>query len=267
MLDVCFGDSECGSLRLALRKSSSGVMFPYRNMELGKISENDFISGRRKWTDNLFDICSKKERQEIYDEDDERFQNIINAAKKGEMIRIWYSDCAYSKCGFYHLIYSLKEYNTNILVVEFPESELNGNPKEKMSWGHLSPFDVDKFVVLQKPLEFYEKKVIVDKWQKLMDENSELRITINGDIISVADDYFDDEIMRYAPNDEFKVVNLVGFMLGNSKHFLYDVFVTSRIKFLIKQGKFQVIKEAKKGEDYIRNTIIKRTEPLEINFD
>ena len=236
MIDVSFADSECGLIRLSLRKSASGATFPYRNMDLGKISEDDFILGRRKWTDNLFYNCSKKEKQGIYKEDDERFQNIIDAAKRGETLRIWYSDCAFSKCGFYHLVYSLRDTAATILTVKFPESALNGENKERMSWGHLTPEDVDNFVVLQKPLEENEKKEIINKWERLIEDNAELRISVDGEIVSVSEDYFDDKIMRYAPNGEFKVVSLVGFILGNSNCFT-SISLQSLFIILVKSFK------------------------------
>ena len=39
----------------------------------------------------------------------------------GEVIRIWYSDAPYSRCGFYHLCQILKNYENEIRAVKLPE--------------------------------------------------------------------------------------------------------------------------------------------------
>ena len=77
MLDICFGESECGMLKYALRKSNYGVTYSFCGLEFGKISSENFIESRKKWIDFAFAICSPKERAKILKEDIARFDEII----------------------------------------------------------------------------------------------------------------------------------------------------------------------------------------------
>ena len=95
MLDVCFGASECGMLKYALRKSHYGVTYSFCGLEFGKIDEENFNESRKKWIDFSFTICSPKERAKILKEEVSRFNEIIETAKKGEILRIW---CATTPC-------------------------------------------------------------------------------------------------------------------------------------------------------------------------
>lgn len=54
MLDICFGASECGMLKYALRKSHNGVTYSFCGLEFGKIDEENFIESRKKWIDFAF---------------------------------------------------------------------------------------------------------------------------------------------------------------------------------------------------------------------
>ena len=82
MLDICFGASECGMLKYALRKSHNGVTYSFCGLEFGKIDEENFIESRKKWIDFAFAICSPKERKKILKEEVARFNEIIDCINK-----------------------------------------------------------------------------------------------------------------------------------------------------------------------------------------
>ena len=86
---------------------------------------------------------------------------------------------------------------------------------------------------------------------------------VNGELSSVSIDYMDNEIMDAAPLDEFKMVTLVGFILAHSRHGVSDSFIAERIEALIEKNELNVIKRAKKREDYYRDTILKRAKDFD----
>ena len=267
MLDVCFGESECGMLKYALRKSNSGVTYSFRGLELGKIDNKNFIEARKQWIDTFFTVCSPKERTKIIKEDIERFEEIIRTAKKGEVLRIWYASTPCSKSGYYHLIYNLQGIDCPILVVEMPASFSSYRSADETvdhSWGEVEPEMMEKGVFLQRELLKEERDAIALKWEKLVQENADLRLNVNGELTSVPEDYLDKEIMAYAPDGEFAMAKLIGVMLGRSRHGVNDSFVAERIEVLIDKNELTVVKRAKKREDYYRATIIRRSKPIEI---
>lgn len=273
MLDICFGESECGMLKYALRKSNSGVTYSFRGLELGKIDNDNFIDARKQWIDTFFAICSPKERAKILKDDIERFDEIIQTAKKGEVLRIWYASSPCSKSGYYHLIYNLQGIDCPILVVEMPAtfaSYRSADESVDHSWGEVEPEMMEKGVFLQRELLKEERDAISLKWEKLVQENSNLRLNVNGELTSVSEDYLDKEIMSYAPDGEFKMAKLVGLMLGRSHHGVNDSFVADRIEALIDKNELTVIKRAKKREQYYYDTILRRTKEIsrdDLKFD
>lgn len=267
MLDVCFGESECGMLKYALRKNNEGVTYSYRGLELGYIDSEHFIESRKKWIDLFFSVCSIKERAKILKEDISRFESIVQAAKNGEILRIWCATTPCSKSGYYHLIYNLQGIDCPIFVVDMPSSFSSfrsGDDSYDHSWGEVEPVLMEKGVVLQRELLKEERDAIALKWDKLARENSNLRLNVNGELTSVPEDYLDKEIMSYAPNGEFKMVKLIGSMLGNSRHGINDSFIAVRIEELILKNQLKVVKRAKKNEDYYRDTVLCRSNDIDI---
>lgn len=257
MLNVCFGDSECGMLKQAL--IGQEVTFSHRLLDIGKIQPEGFNESRREWTDKFFEICSKRNRTKIWKEDCERFDRIISKAKEEKEIRIWYASSASSKCGFYHLVYSLKDIDCRIHVVEMPGNIGFREPPFEKSWGEIMP-DVARYCLkLERELTQEEKQEITTFWDMLSKENSDLRVNIDNKITSVSIDYFDEEIKSYAPKDkEFKLANLVGSMIGKSTHCISDGFVSDRIETMIDGGVFVVVGERpKKYQDYYSKTILR----------
>lgn len=268
MLDVCFGESECGMLKYALRKSKDGVTYSFCGLELGKIDSDDFIESRRKWIDTFFAICSPRERAKILKEDIARFNSIIETAKKGETLRIWCATTPCAKSGFYHLIYNLQGIDCPILVVDLPadfSSYRSGDESVDHSWGEVEPEMMDKAIFLQRELLREERDAIASKWAKLVKENADLRLNVDGELTSIPIDYMDKEIMDATPLEEFKMVTLIGFILAHSRHGVSDSFIAERIEALIEKGELTVIKRAKKREDYYRDTILKRTKEFDYN--
>ena len=268
MLDICFGASECGMLKHALRKSHYGVTYSFCGLEFGKIDNENFIESRKKWIDSAFSICSPRERAKILKEDMARFEEIIRTAKRGEILRIWYASTPCSKSGYYHLIYNLQGIDCPILVVDLPadfSSYRSGDESVDHSWGEVEPEMMEKGVFLQRELLREERDKITSKWAKLVEENADLRLNVDGELTSVPIDYMDKEIMDAAPLEEFKMVTLIGFILAHSRHGVSDSFIAERIEALIEKNDLTVIKRAKKREDYYRDTILKRTKEFDYN--
>lgn len=268
MLDVCFGESECAMLKYALRKSEDGVTYSFRGLELGKIDNENFAEARKKWIDTFFSCVSRKKRAKILKEELARFDAIIKAAQNGEVLRIWYGSTPCSKSGYYHLIYSLQAIDCPILAVEMPasfSSYRSGDESVDHSWGEVEPYMMEKGVFLQRELGKEERDAISLKWEKLSRENAELRLNVNGELTSVPEDYLDQEIMTYAPDGKFKMVTLVGNMLGHSRHGVSDSFIAGRIEALVDKKELTVVKRAKRVKEYYRGTVLRRTEEIALD--
>lgn len=242
MLNVCFGDSECGMLKLAL--GGEGATFSHRHLEYGSIDADSFEEGRREWIDTFFDNCSRAKRQKIWSEDCQRFKQIIDAARNDGELRIWCAKNPISACGLRHLVYSLQGTDCRIFVVDMPVSVGYREPPFDKSWGEATPYEMRDSLKFERELSEKERDRLTKEWKRLTYENAELRLLVDGKLTSLPVSYLDEEILSRAPRDrEFKLGSLVGAMLGESVHCLSDVFIADRIERMIDGGSLVLVGE------------------------
>ncbi len=257
MLNVCFGDSECGVLRFAFRRED--VIYSQYSLEHGEIRPDRFEAGRQAWADVFFEGFPERIKRRSLREDARRFQQILRKVKRGKAVRIWYADNPSSMCGFYHLVYSLQQTDCRVFAVEMPEKLGYGGQDVDRAWGMASVDAVISCLPLERELTKEDRDGIAQKWRKLAEENAPLRLTVGGELISVPSDYLDEEILsRVSEGEEISIVGLVGRAAGYSDHFISTVFIESRIRSMIKDGVLVLMKEVKTPRGQHSNNIIKR---------
>ena len=110
----------------------------------------------------------------------------------GEIIRIWYSDAPYSRCGFYSLCQMLKNYKNEIHVVKLPEYVVRKTSViSYRNWGEVSAEEFAGFLSYERILTKEEVGIYALLWAELTEDNSPLRAVINGRITGVQEDFYD----------------------------------------------------------------------------
>ncbi len=243
MLDICFGDSECGMLKFALQKSNN-VIALFHLLDLGKIKMENFQSCRKEWLNEFYSF-NRWKKHLFHKKQFKSLNFVLRQAKKGEAIRIWWTEAPFSKCGFFCLVYLLQGINCKITTVYLP-NYTEADTKYEASWGLATPNYARELSEQAKTLTFEERTEIALEWQKLTDDNKELRVNIDGILTSVDNDFFDKEILSCSPEGEFLMRMLVGKMIGTSTHCISDSFIEYRICTLIDKGAFSVVRRFKK---------------------
>ena len=113
MIDVLFGESEAGSMKVAQHNKIidwKDVVCLGFMLDVGNIKESVESVYRKEliysmfnqgqWKNNYEVQAELKETGSFYIEELRRLKEYIHA---GETIRIWYSDSPCSRCGFYFL--------------------------------------------------------------------------------------------------------------------------------------------------------------------
>ncbi len=256
MIDICFGDSQYGILRVALKKKD--VLCGYDMLDLGRLAAPDLQSAREQWAKEHFSSCSAWDRFCFISREKKRMRQILSFAKKGEIPRIWVASEPRSRCGLYQLVYTLQDIAEKIFVVDFPDDTGYCQGGKDRSWGEASFALATENVSLQRELTSDEKMHFSKCWERLVAENSELRVNENGEIKSVPIDYLDKEILLFSPEGVISFIGATGEILGRTKHIISDSFVIGRIEAMIETGKYEVIKKAGPGEDYYKKTLLKK---------
>lgn len=255
MLNICFSAGECMLLKFGLPDERS--TYSFEGLNYGRIHSSDFEKAREEWIFNVYALCSEDEKKQMVSEAFQRHADILKIAKRDKELRIWYASNPETMCGFFHLIHSLHGIDCKIYVVEMP-SNIGCLPKHHdRSWAETDLDDIQPSLKYQRLIGNLERETYEQIWKLLSNENTELRVNMNGRITSVPVDYLDNEILSYAPiNVEFKFGNLAGLAM-QSPHYMSPTFIATRIEAMISNGKITLVERSVDPEYNGARTILR----------
>jgi hypothetical protein len=161
-----------------------------------------------------------------------------------EQVWIWMAQNQHDVMGYYWLMPQLSEYAGRVMVLY-----LNNLPfiSEKgqlfyPSWlSEIQPKEFLKAKKLARPITPSEFEIDPDEWRKLMEENASVRILEGGKKIAGREEnFYDNEILRNISPDWQKATRAITNILHRMKIKTGDVFIMSRIKKLVADGKIEV---------------------------
>lgn len=160
----------------------------------------------------------------------------------GEIIRIWYSDAPYSRCGFYHLCRTLIKYDNEIRAVKIPEYIVRKNIiTSYKNWGEVAAEEFAGFLSYEKRLSKGEVRMYASLWSELVEDNSALRSVINGKVLGVPEDFYDFQIWKRLTEKPVKEARLIGDIMGCSQISVGDWWYAKRIEYYIQHKKIRIV--------------------------
>lgn len=190
--------------------------------------------------DNEWDNEMKK-AGEVYISELFRLKQFLD---NGEMVRIWYSDAPYSRCGFYHLCRILEKYENEIRVVKIPEYVVREkNITAYKNWGEVAAEEFAGFLSYEKRLSKEEVRMYAILWSNLVEDNSPLRSVINGKVLGVPEDFYDFQIWRKLTEKPVKEARLIGDILGTQIS-IGDWWYAKRIEYYIQHKKIRIVEDS-----------------------
>lgn len=286
MIEILFGDSEAGSMKVA--KSSNTTIIGGMNGPTSYIGNPPQLDGKKiEWiTGNsdeviclafMLDIGDIKEsidsqyRQDLilsmytqsgWDNSLEVLKELSMAGKiyinesnrlvgflkKGEPIRIWYSNSPYSLCGLYYLCNILRNYSNDIFVVKLPVyvQTAKSTITRYCNWGEVSAEEFSQFLVYEEKMTMSKMRMFSNQWAELVEDNSPLRTVINGNLIGVPEDFYDFLIRKRLSFNPVKEARVIGDILGHYPLGIGDWWYASRIELMIKAGSIRVVEDSER---------------------
>lgn len=278
MLEVVFSDSAKGGMRAAKNYDQDRMLggaiayFGERpsQQELEKLYEGQAIDGSSRdvvgigFSLDIGDIACEldgKERKRAFgriyggvdfeEQDLEQFfrfqredlEKLIDEAKKGETIRIWKSNTPFSACAFAFTCDVLRDINCQISVVSLPAyvEAADDTLQVYTDWAEVSAGKLYQFLPLARELPAVEKRLQSDLWKNLKAENAPLRAVVNGQLISVPEDFYDHILIKSIPEEEFIMARLIGNILGRYPLGVGDGWYALRINKMIADNQLTVI--------------------------
>lgn len=174
---------------------------------------------------------------------DECAEEIVKTADKlkasaecGEPIRVWYGDSEEEICGFYLLMHFLRDAGAELVRVKIPEGYKNAEGKPARSVRDLWPEDVCALEKTSHPVPEPERRRAAEVWEGLKKENAPLRAIIDGVPASVSEDYYDQALRSFFPDEEFAVALALGRALSEGPAGIRDFHYVSRIRHMLRTG-------------------------------
>ncbi|HEX7904569.1 MAG TPA: DUF1835 domain-containing protein [Chitinophagaceae bacterium] len=161
-----------------------------------------------------------------------------------EQVWIWMGQNQHDVSGYYWLMPQLKNYQGRVMIIY-----LNNLPfiNEKgqifyPSWLHeIQPKEFLKAKKLARPITLSEFEVDPDEWKKIVDENAMVRILEGGKkIVGKEESFYDNEILKNLTTEWQKATRVLTNTLHRMKIKTGDVFIMTRMKKLIAEGKIEV---------------------------
>lgn len=252
MLEVVFSDSEKGSVNAAqhyVKKNmlrSKDVVDIGFMLDVGDISGEAGGHGRQAVFESLWGMhdFSDKDREEFFQYKYRDEQKLLTAARQGESIRIWVSSTPYSMCGYYYTCHLLREIDCDMRVIVLPPfipHETEDATVSYSHWGEVKPDKFYSFLPFEKDLPPCEKLALGNHWCDLIKENAPLRALVSGQLLSVPEDFYDHILLRNIPDGDFKMIWLVGTVMGKYPLGVSDSWYVSRLRAMIRDGDFAVV--------------------------
>ena len=152
-------------------------------------------------------------------------------------------------------------YDGQISIVKLPTLKTNEGRlfNQKNSWGDLAPEEWQRYYELQR-LAFPEFiQSCASHWRALQKENSPLRTVLNGQLISVPENFYDNFIFHEitAESDIYHEAEAIGHVLGKRPGIGY-FWTAFRIDEMIHTGALEIVSEAAEDMPRIHRMLKKR---------
>lgn len=259
MIHIVFNESEVDLMKqvMELDPEIKGEVIQVKDdFAVGPLSALDTEDGwnaRREWWKSILQGSPYKE--DLVDTVDDR-KVVVELKSRmdedpAEQVWIWMGQNQHDVCGYYWLMPQLKDYQGRVMVLY-----MNNLPfiNEKghifyPSWLHeIQPKEFLKAKKLARPITLSEFEVDPDEWKKMVEENAAVRILEGGKkIMGKPDNYFDSEIIKNLTPEWQKATRVLTNTLHRMKIKTGDVFLMSRMKFLIGEAQIETMGDLNKG--------------------
>lgn len=169
-------------------------------------------------------------------------KTFLNRVRQGKSVRVWCGNSPDEQCGLYWLAAQLSaaKLTPDITLVSLPpfEERRNGVVVSRSSFGEVSPEEWGRLAQngIRLPKNYISG--LASRWAQLQEENAPLRSFVNGQLVSVPEDFYDSFLCREldAQPEEFFEAKLIGITMGKCQLGVSDGWYAHRIEQFIRDG-------------------------------
>lgn len=259
MIHIVFQQADVGLLREAIKldESLQGRIFEIKDeWGVGPLKDLDKEEGwqvRLDWWRNLL-LASPYGESLVGSFDDRKTVVEIRStldSNTDEQVWIWMGQNQHDVTGYFWLISQFREYQGRVMVIylnNLPFINEKGQLFYPWSVHDILPKEAVKAKKLARPVTLSEFEIDPDEWRKIADESAMVRILEGGKkILGKEENFYDSEIIKNLTPEWQKATRVLTNTLHRMKIKTGDVFLMWRIKYLIKEGKIEVMGDMEKG--------------------
>ena len=171
-----------------------------------------------------------------------------------QVVWIWAAQNKHDVCGYYWLISQLVDFQGRVHILylnNLPFINEKGNIFYPDWLSQIQPKEFLKAKKLARPVTISEFEVDSDEWNKITQDEREVRLLEGGKKIVQRDvSYYDQEISKYITTDFQKANKIIHAFLTKSKETTGDGFVLWRLKKMAQTDHFEFQGELKGMKDF-----------------
>lgn len=258
MIEVVFDESVAANLRVVTkqhrnREEKTTIAYIDESSKASNCEVNDILC-LRLYLDkgpincNLDNNCRKKYIEEIYYENYSYINNLNRlkkisklAAEKNEF-RIWVDNLPSSLLGLYCVCKDLIKYDVDVYVMDINVC-VKGYGKI-FSWAQMSTESIFNLLKKNVKLSINQLNECKSNWNKYANTDKLLRSYVNGSIVGIQENFFDNIIMSaFDENIDTTISEIIRTITKDYLACIDDYYIIYRIKCLVNKGQLLIIKE------------------------
>lgn len=241
LIHICFSVSARGSLKHAVSTnliSGNKVIGFFDDLSNGPVYGKVDLGDRINWCKRLireyrFDYIEYL-RENYY-----KFNEKLSKITSEDTIYFWVGNNAQEVVPLMYTLEKLSLPLENMYIINVSQVTYNKglvNEFTPRCVGEISPNRFSDFIPIKKKIENDTYDFLLNNWQKIKEDKGKLRVYEDGKVITVGEDYFDNQILKYTPKEFKKCARIVGETMGYSEKPISDDYIFLRIQQLIKNG-------------------------------
>ncbi len=220
MIDLAFGESAAGALKVARRSAlgriGSEVLPLTLALDVGDLSDAEALDEGRLNT--LLRLYGRYPgvAETLSEQNLRTASRLKQAFSEGEAVRMWLCPCDPAElCGLLWVCALAGELPARLSAVAVPTlREERDSIALIRSTGELEPERFAALAELERPVSPAVRRACAQRWRELTAENAPLRAVVNGRLAGVPEDFYDFALLKFLPEGEFVVAEVLGKALA-----------------------------------------------------
>ena len=232
---IVSGDSSAGSLKYYFKKNNINdvIINHFDDLSVWPIHIN--FQKRCTWIkEKLFfggNIKDAEEITQIIIKTHKIFLEYIKNLTEDDEIFVWHGENIIENLMLYRVCDEIKKWKLYNVNVSNDKNQYWHFPR---SVWECSPNDLWKIMNTKLLLWKEEKQVFANSYKNIVNKKSYLRILENGKVKHVDQTYYDEELLKYIPNNDFiSAWKAIWNVMWNSNQVVLDSVLQYRLKYLI----------------------------------